>query len=218
MGIASSVQIAPHAWRYAVPVFALAPIVGLLSPMAGAVAVALGALALVFHRDPEREIPPEGVVAPADGRVSVVRREGERVRVGIYMSVTDVHVNRAPIAGTVREVTHSPGANRPAFSKESDRNEKVEIDCGAFSVVQIAGAFARRIHPVVESGEEIARGERIGHISFGSRVDVVLPAEIDRENLEVAVGDRVLAGETVLVAGRPAAVRPRSGCGAVPGG
>jgi phosphatidylserine decarboxylase len=201
MGIASSVQIASHAWRYAIPPLVLSPVVGLLSPIAGAIAFGIGILALVFHRDPEREIPSNGVVAPADGRVSVVRREGERVRVGIYMSVTDIHVNRAPISGTVRTVTHSPGANRPAFSKDSDRNEKVEIDCGEFSVVQIAGAFARRIHPAVEPGEEIARGERLGHISFGSRVDVILPAEISRGDLDVEMGDRVLAGETVLVSG-----------------
>ncbi len=192
-------QIASHAWRYALPVFALAPVAGLLSPAAGVGAVAFGVLALVFHRDPEREIPSEGVVSPADGRVSVIRKEGEQMRVGIYMSVTDVHVNRAPLAGTVRAVTHSPGTNRPAFSKESDKNEKVEIDCGAFAVVQIAGAFARRIHPTVEPGDEIARGERIGHISFGSRVDVLLPAEIERDDLEVKKGDRMVAGETVLV-------------------
>jgi phosphatidylserine decarboxylase len=195
------VHIAPHAWRYAAPAFALAPVAGLLSPIAGVMALCMGVFALVFHRDPEREIPPEGIVAPADGRVSVVREDGEQVRVGIYMSVTDVHVNRAPLSGTVRTVTHSPGSNRPAFSKDSDRNEKVEIDCGAFTVVQIAGAFARRIHPAVEPDETIARGERIGHISFGSRVDVILPAEIGRADLDVAVGDRVFAGETVLVGG-----------------
>lgn len=199
-------QIASHAWRYAVPAFALAPVAGLLSPAAGAVAVAFGVFALVFHRDPERETPPEGVVSPADGRVSVVREEGGQVRVGIYMSVTDVHVNRAPLSGTVRAVTHSSGANRPAFSKDSDRNEKVEIDCDAFAVVQIAGAFARRIHPGVQSGDEIARGERIGHISFGSRVDVILPAEIGRDALEVEKGDRVVAGETVLAGSETASV------------
>jgi phosphatidylserine decarboxylase len=158
MGIAVSVRFAPHAWRYATPAFALAPAAALLSPVVGAVAVVAGLLALVFHRDPERETPNEGIVAPADGRVSIVRREGERLRVGIYMGVTDVHVNRAPLAGTVEAVTHSPGANRPAFSKDSDRNEKVEIDCGAFSVIQIAGAFARRIHPAVEPGIRVERG------------------------------------------------------------
>ena len=76
-------RIAPHAWRYALPAFAVAPLVGVLSPAAGAVALLVGGLALAFHRDPDREIPPTGVVSPADGRVSVVREEGSRVRVGI---------------------------------------------------------------------------------------------------------------------------------------
>ena len=190
--------IASHAWRYAAPAFVLAPVAGVLSPIAGVTVLALAGLVLVFHRDPERRVPSSGIVAPADGRVSVVRREGERLRVGIYMGVTDVHVNRAPLAGVVKGVTHSPGANRPAFSKESDRNEQVAIDCGEFTVVQIAGWFARRIHPAVEPGEEIERGERIGHISFGSRVDVVFPEEVEREDLDVQKGKRVVAGETVL--------------------
>ena len=212
MGIPDSVRIAPHAWRYAAPMFALAPVAALLSSIAGALAVGMGLGALAFHRDPEREIPSKGVLAPADGRVSVVRREGERLRVGIYMGITDVHVNRAPLSGTVESVTHSPGANRPAFSKESDKNEKVEIDCGAFSIVQIAGAFARRIHPAVESGDRVARGERIGHISFGSRVDVLLPPEFDRTDLSIEMDETVRAGETVL-AGGAAAVESESGAG-----
>ena len=191
-------RIASHAWRYAAPAFVLAPIAGVISPVAGVAVLALAGLVLVFHRDPERRTPQSGIVAPADGRVSVLRRENDRLRVGIYMGVTDVHVNRAPLAGTVEGMTHSPGANRPAFSKASDRNERVEIDCGAFAIVQIAGAFARRIHPAVEPGAEIERGERIGHISFGSRVDVVLPAGIERADLDVRKGERVVAGETVL--------------------
>ena len=194
-------RIAPHAWRYATPAFALAPLAWLLSPLAALAALVAGALALVFHRDPERTVPDTGIVAPADGRVSVIRREGDRVRVGVYMSVTDVHVNRAPLAGRVESVTHSPGANRPAFSKDSDRNEKVKLDCGAFTVVQIAGAFARRIHPDVAAGDEVARGQRIGHISFGSRVDVILPSHIEIDDLAVEKGETVRAGETVVVEG-----------------
>ena len=193
-------DIAPHAWRYALPAFTVAPAVGLFSPVAGVMAAVFGMCALVFHRDPERTVPQRGIVSPADGRVSVLREENGRIRVGIYMSVTDVHVNRAPLSGTVREVTHSPGANRPAFSKESERNERVTIDCGEFTVVQIAGAFARRIHPSVTPGETVERGERIGHISFGSRVDVLLPAEIGREDLDIEEGSRVVAGGTVLTA------------------
>ncbi len=130
--------------------------------------------------------------------MSVVREEGTRLRVGVYMSAADVHVNRAPIAGEVREVRHRPGANRPAFDKESERNEQVAIDFGEYELLVIAGWFARRIHPAVEPGDRVERGERVGHVSFGSRADVVLPADVDREDLLVSEGDSVRAGETIV--------------------
>jgi phosphatidylserine decarboxylase len=114
------------------------------------------------------------------------------------MNVTDVHVNRAPLADRVTEVTHVPGAHRPAFSKDSDRNERVVVTCEEVTVVLVAGWFARRITPYVEPGDSIDRGERIGHISFGSRVDVVLPPDVDRSALAVEEGDAVRAGETVV--------------------
>jgi phosphatidylserine decarboxylase len=114
------------------------------------------------------------------------------------MSPTNVHVNRAPIAGTVEAVTHEPGGHRPAFDKDSARNERVHVDFDDVRVTQIAGAVARRIHPYVEAGETVDRGERIGHISFGSRVDVTLPPAFDRSDVRVAVDDQVRAGETVL--------------------
>jgi len=160
-----------------------------------------------FLRDPERtpaDAPDgEGVLAPADGRVSVVREEGERVRVGVFMNVTDVHVNRAPLAGTVESVTHEPGANRPAFSKDSDRNEKVHIDCGSFTVTLIAGWFARRITTYPDPGAELARGERIGHIDFGSRADILLPEAYDTGDVAVERGESVRAGETVIASSPP---------------
>ena len=91
-----------------------------------------------------------------------------------------------------------PGAHRPAFSKDSDRNERVRLEFGDHAVVLIAGAFARRITPYVEAGDTVERGERVGHIAFGSRADVVLPAGTDPAELRVERGDRVRAGETVL--------------------
>ena len=169
-------------------------------PPVGAALLALALGALWFHRDPERD-PPTGegaVVSPADGTVSVVREEGSRLRVGVFMNVTDVHVNRAPLAGEVREVRHRPGANRPAFDKESDRNEQVAIDFGEYELLVIAGWFARRIHPSVEPGGRVERGDRVGHVSFGSRADVVLPADVSREDLLVAEDDGVRAGETII--------------------
>jgi phosphatidylserine decarboxylase len=192
--------VVDEAWRLAlVPALLGAAALPLLPPL-GAVLLALAVGVLWFHRDPDRE-PPDAdgiVLAPADGTVSVVREEGSRLRVGVFMNVTDVHVNRAPMAGEVREVRHRPGANRPAFSKESDRNEQVAIDFGEYELLVIAGWFARRIHPSVEAGDAVDRGERVGHVSFGSRADVVLPADVDEDDLLVREGDAVRAGETII--------------------
>ena len=188
------------AWSLAlVPALAGAATLPLLPPI-GAAFLALAVGVLWFHRDPERAPPDvdEAVLSPADGTVSVVREEGSRLRVGVFMNVTDVHVNRAPIEGEVREVRHRPGANRPAFDKESDRNEQVAIDFGEYELLVIAGWFARRIHPSVEVGDRVERGDRVGHVSFGSRADVVLPAGVTRDDLLVAEGDSVRAGETII--------------------
>jgi phosphatidylserine decarboxylase len=190
--------LAPGGWRRALPPLLLALPALLVSPPLALALVAVGYFVVAFYRDPDREPPSSGVVSPADGRVSVVREEGDRIRVGVFMNVTDVHVNRAPLPGTVREVSHRPGAHRPAFSKESERNERVDVAFDDFEVSLIAGAFARRIFPYVEAGDELARGQRIGHISFGSRADVLLPPEYRRADLRVAGGDRVRAGETIL--------------------
>ncbi|GAB7093840.1 protein sorting system archaetidylserine decarboxylase [Halolamina litorea] len=192
--------ISPGAIRYGVP-----PLLAgfLLTPVSGPVGlglVALGMAAVLFHRDPEREPPESGFVTPADGSVSVIREEEGRIRVGVFMNVTDVHVNRAPTGGTVESVTHRPGANKPAFSKDSDRNERVDIDCGDYEVSLIAGWFARRIHPYVEAGDDLARGDRIGHISFGSRADVLLPERVEYADIRVREGEDVTAGETVVAA------------------
>lgn len=189
-------DLAPGAWRLAAPVFVLAVPATLLFAPVGPLLVALGAFVLWFHRDPERPVG-EGVVSPAEGTVSVVREEDGRLRVGVFMSPFSVHVNRAPLGGTVRELEHVPGAYKPAFSKDSDRNERVRVVCEEFETVLIAGWFARRIHPYVQPGDELARGDRIGHISFGSRADVLMPAGVTREDLRVTTGDKVRAGEAL---------------------
>ena len=190
--------VVPDAWRYAAPPFLLAGPLGFLSPVATLVALATGGAVLHFFRDPDRNPPADGILSPADGRVSVIREEGDRVRVGVFMNVTDVHVNRAPVTGQVESVEHEPGNHRPAFSKDSDNNEKVHIELPSCDVTLIAGAFARRIHPYVESGDELARGERLGHIAFGSRADVLLPRGFDVTDIEVKKGQRVRAGETIV--------------------
>lgn len=220
-------KFAPGAWRYALPPLLAAPFALLYSVTVSALSLAAGIGTLAFFRDPDRSPPPTGVVSPADGKVSVLRTEGDRVRLGVFMNVWNVHVVRAPFAGSVAEVERSPGAYKPAFSKDSDRNEKVhvrfaadEVDGSAGDggetgegagraendveesdreVTLVAGAFARRIHPYVEAGDDLARGERLGHIAFGSRVDVLFPPSVDPEDLRVGLGENVTAGETVIL-------------------
>ncbi|MFQ3318856.1 MAG: phosphatidylserine decarboxylase [Natronomonas sp.] len=193
-------EVAPGAWRYARVPLALALPLAFIAPPLAVLCVAAGVGALWFHRDPPRSPPPSGVVSPADGRVSVIREEADRVRVAVFMNVTDVHINRAPAPGTVQDVEHTPGKHLPAFTKESDRNEHVTITFEEYELTLIAGAVARRIHPYVEAGDDLERGERLGHISFGSRADVLLPPEYDVDDVRVSTGQRVRAGETVLVA------------------
>lgn len=191
-------DLAPGALRYGLPPLVVGFLLLPLWAPLGLGLVALGVGALLFHRDPERTTPESGIVAPADGKVSVIREEEGRIRVGVFMNVTDVHVNRAPLAGTVEAVEHRPGANKPAFSKESDRNERVDIGFESYEVSLIAGWFARRIHPYVEGGDELERGERIGHVSFGSRADILLPEGVRHADLRVTEGESVRAGETVV--------------------
>ncbi len=201
-------RLARGAWPYVLVPALAAPPAFLVNPTFGVVAIVLAAAVLAFFRDPERTPPPTGVVSPADGKVSVVREEPvedadgadaeTRLRVGVFMNVHDVHVNRAPIGGRVEAVEHVPGAHRPAFSKDSDRNERVHLTFPDHRVTLIAGAFARRITPYAEAGDDLDRGDRIGHIAFGSRADLLLPPDVDRSDLAVADGESVRAGETVI--------------------
>lgn len=163
-------------------------------------AAASAGAVVAFFRDPERT-PAEGaLLAPADGVISAVERLPDgRTRVATFMRLYDVHVNRAPADGVVRELTHHAGGYRPAFRKDSATNERMvwQIDSplGALELVQIAGIAARRIVPYRGVGERVLQGERIGMIRFGSRVDLVMPRGSEPQ---VRVGDRVLAGRTRL--------------------
>ncbi|WP_338727366.1 protein sorting system archaetidylserine decarboxylase [Haladaptatus sp. DJG-WS-42] len=193
--------LAPDGLKFAVLAFLAGLAATIFSPIGALFGLLLSGSVLLFYRDPDREITTEGVAAPADGKVSVIRREDDQLRVGTYMSARDVHVNRAPLAGTVQKVTHKPGGYKLAFSKDSDNNEQLHIEFENFTVVLIAGWFARRIHPYVEAGDEVEKGDRIGHISFGSRADVLLPPEIKEDMLAVEKGDRVYAGTSMLAHG-----------------
>jgi phosphatidylserine decarboxylase len=174
--------------------------VGFTVPSAGGFVVSLTVPVFVtaFFRDPDRQPDGEGVLSPADGKVTVLREEDGHVRLGVFMGLHNVHVNRAPVGGEVDESTHHEGGHRPAFTKESERNERLKTRLDDFVVVQIAGAFARRITTYINEGSTVGRGERIGVIAFGSRVDVVFPSSYTPEDLAVEKGDRVRAGESVL--------------------
>jgi phosphatidylserine decarboxylase len=183
-------------------------------------ALSLGIFA--FFRDPERVVPQgEGaIVSPADGLVTLITEvepplelqiddgsgfaglpAGPVTRVSIFMSVFDVHINRTPLGGTVRRVVYIPGKFMNAdLDKASEENERQHIliergDGLKLGFTQIAGLVARRIVPFVKPGDIVAKGQRVGLIRFGSRVDVYLPAGTDAK---VMIGQTVIAGETVL--------------------
>ncbi len=177
---------------------------------------------LAFFRDPERVTPRDDgyIIAPADGLITLIQKvppprelsanDGTGVigmgtapvtRVSIFMSVFDVHINRAPIGGTIRRVVYIPGKFLNAdLDKASDENERQHFliergDGLQIGFTQIAGLIARRIVPFVKAGDIVAVGQRIGLIRFGSRVDVYLPEGTEPR---VLIGQRVVAGETVL--------------------
>lgn len=168
--------------------------------IAGLVTAGIGAAVFSFFRDPERTLGEGGVLAAADGVVSAIEREADgRIRIATFMRLHDVHVNRAPLAGVVRNVRYRPGGYRPAYRKDSDVNERLEwtidSDLGQLQLVQIAGLVARRIVGYSRPGDRIERGQRIGMIRFGSRVDVTLPPGVA---CGVHVGQRVRAGRSRL--------------------
>jgi phosphatidylserine decarboxylase len=177
------------------------------------VAVLVTAWIAYFFRDPPRVTPLRDglIVAPADGRISAIERirppaelgfdDAERVRVSIFLSIFDVHINRAPVAGRIARSVYVPGAFlNAALDKASEENERCALviakpDGTEVGVVQIAGLIARRIVTFVREGDSIGAGERFGLIRFGSRVDVYLPPG---HGVLVAVGQRAVGGETVL--------------------
>lgn len=200
------VRLARGVSPWLAPTAAAAAVTALLtrrSPRWALAAAPLAALTggmLWFFRDPER-VPGEGrLISPADGVVqSIDPWPDGRTRVAIFMSPLNVHVNRAPAAGTVTSVEHVAGGFVPAFNKDSDKNERVvwhfDTALGDIEMVQIAGAVARRIVPYLAAGAKVAQGERVGLIRLGSRVDVYLPEGVAPA---VTVGTKTVAGVTRL--------------------
>jgi phosphatidylserine decarboxylase len=188
-------------------------LVGLAVAAAGAVlgfaylsagALLLSGFVAFFFRDPAREVPsqPGLVVSPGDGRVVEIRTlpEEGRTRVSIFLSLFDVHINRAPVAGVVRSVQYRPGrflpANMDRAALENERNDlSIDSELGEVRLSQIAGVVARRIVCWKKPGDPVQAGERIGLIQFGSRLEVVLPPGATPE---VVVGSKVQGGSSVL--------------------
>jgi phosphatidylserine decarboxylase len=209
-------------YLYAAPLLAAAVLIGWLTNPAWAIIPCLLAFFfLQFFRDPERAIPQEAgaVVSPGDGKVTdvspVTVGGRQQTRVSIFLSVFNVHVNRSPIAGVIRDIRYQRGQYLNAMNKTSaELNEQnivtVESDGDGNTVVfkQIAGLLARRIvfHPKV--GDRLERGQRVGLIKFGSRVDVLLDASA---RVSVKVGDRVKGGASVLAYLQPQAMLAAAG-------
>jgi|TARA_Y100000994_G_scaffold115363_1_gene94845 phosphatidylserine decarboxylase len=160
----------------------------------------LSAFLLFFYRDPDRDIQ-KGIVSPADGLVQEASMHNGKVHISIFMNLQNVHVNRSPIKGRVISQKHKSGGYTPAFSKDSDKNErlitKLETKLGTVKMTQIAGFLIRRIVSYVEPNTKVEKGERIGLIHFGSRVDLVF--EESGIELKIKEGDRILAGQTVAI-------------------
>jgi phosphatidylserine decarboxylase len=170
----------------------------------------LSIFVLWFFRDPERVAPQDlsAVISPADGRIIVAEEINEdkylkekALKISVFMNVFNVHVNRVPYSGKVQDVIYNKGkfisANMDKASMDNEQNAVI-LDIGSgkrIMFVQIAGLIARRIVCYLKPGDTVEKGKRMGLIRFGSRVDVYLPA---RSTLNVRIGDKVVAGETVL--------------------
>lgn len=202
--------IAREGWVYILSPLVLAALLaaaGLAWPAAAC--GALGLFAAFFFRDPERRVPDEPglVVSPADGRIVKLAPAPEENPLGpgawqvsIFLSILDVHVNRAPVSGRIARVDYQSGEFLPAFDdKASLRNEQnsvlIEGDPAPVAFKQIAGLIARRIVFRKQAGDSVARGERVGLIKFGSRVDLFLPGSA---RLHARLGERVAGGRSVV--------------------
>ena len=200
--------VAAVLWWLTVPVFALFPIL-------------LAMFFLWFFRDPDRQIPadPGLLVSPADGKVTEIaptQMDGKPcTRISVFLNVFDVHVNRSPIGGVIKEVVYQRGKFSNAMdaaSAEANEQNIVSLEGEGVTVMfkQIAGLVARRIVFNFKAGDKLARGQRVGMIKFGSRTDVVFPLPHD---LCVRVGDRVKGGSSVLARMRVAHPNPSAATG-----
>jgi phosphatidylserine decarboxylase len=210
--------IAREGWPFIVPLLGVGTLSLLILPAVGWVLLALTGFVAYFFRDPERSIPniPRGLLAPADGKIVAISPQHHDpahpagTLVSIFLSVFDVHINRAPMSGTVVDVRYQAGKFLPAFRPDaSAMNEQniVTLQAGDTRVIvqQIAGILARRIVCRVKSGDTVAAGERFGLIRFGSRVDILIPHEFA---VHARLGQRVRGGESILASAQPQHPQP----------
>ena len=196
-------MIVKDAFRFLIPLLISAVLAYLLGLyLAAFLVMLLAAFVAFFFRNPKREIPadPRVIVSPADGRVVKVERVGNVTKLSIFLSIFNVHVNRSPIAGRIEAVDYKSGKFKAAFnhaaSVENERNV-IMVSQGDIKIVftQIAGLVARRIVCWKKVGDTVAKGELIGLIRFGSRVDVLFPAGTDAT---VEKGMRVRGGSSQI--------------------
>lgn len=195
-------------WIFLIEV-ALVAVCAILLPILVVIPLLLLVFTLFFFRDPAPNIPPgpKDIVAPATGKVDVIEETEEPLfraavskRVSIFLSVFDIHTQRAPVAGVVKLIKYTPGKFANAISPScANVNENqvlgIEGDGLRVTVRQIAGLIARRICTWCKEGDSLAKGAHLGMIRFGSRVDIYLPTEVE---VVVKLGDRVRGGETIL--------------------
>jgi phosphatidylserine decarboxylase len=198
------VRVASEGWVFVLPLAGatvLSALVGWWGVTGAGLVLTVGVA--LFFRDPERSIPqtPETIVSPADGRVmEIVPENAQTQRISIFLSLWDVHINRAPYGGVVQSVVYTPGKFLAAYRQEAslvnEANTVTIVDHDReFIVKQIAGVLARRIVCRVRPGDTLEKGQRYGLIRFGSRTDLLLPATAE---IAVQVGDVVRGGETIL--------------------
>ena len=186
------------AW-ISVPIFITALLAAVGNWYALSVALVGSIFIIFFHRDPDRAPKGDGMVSPADGRVL----PAEQNKIAIFMGPWDVHVNRAPLSGIVKAVEHIEGGHTPAFLEAASRNDKnrilLQTPYGDIEIYQISGSLVRDIICYVQPGDRVSRGERIGMVRFGSRVEITVP-----QGFEICVenGERVHAGESIIAVKR----------------
>jgi len=200
--------VVKEVWPYLIAGLLLTLLLAALAPpVVAGIAAVLTIFVASFFRDPRRVVPsdPSLILSPADGKVVGIApappgSPAAGPCVSIFLSVFNVHVNRAPAAGRVSAIQYTPGSFLPAFrEKASELNEQnlisIQTDRGPMAVKQIAGLIARRIRCWTKPGDQVAQGQKIGFITFGSRVDIFLPHEA---LLKVRVGDKVRGGLSVI--------------------